>query len=563
MGGAGESDRSGSITLLLTILDLAGAIALLLWGVHMVQSGVQRALGARLRGLLAAALRDRVKAFFAGIGVTALLQSSTATALMVSGFSAAGMVGLAQALAVMLGANVGTTLIVQVLSFDIAIVAPILILAGVIMFMRFAGATRDLGRVFIGLGLLMLALHQMVGLLDPIMDDPAAKPALLYLASNTALAVLVAAILAWAAHSSVAVVLVAMSLAAEGTAPAAACFAFVLGANLGTAINPLLEGPGRGNPAARRLPAGNLINRLIGVFAGLAIFPYASDAVLAIDPDPARAVANFHTAFNLALALVFLPLVGPMAAVLRRVMPQRAVEDDPGAPLYLEPKALETPALALGAASREALRLADTLEAMLLGLKDALLKSDRQQIGETKRLDDVLDRLNTAIKDYLFSIESALLSEADTRRIAQIAAFSINLEQAGDLIDRNLLSIVTRRLKRSLIFSPDGQADLLLLLDRLIVNTRTAGAVFVSGDERAARALAAEKEAFRTAEADAYAAHFDRLRSRDREAIETSSLHVDALRDLKQVNAHLVEAAAYPLLRARGELLPSRIRLAE
>lgn len=529
----------------------------------MVRSGVQRALGARLRNVLGAALRNRVKAFFAGMGVTALLQSSTATALMVGGFAAAGLVSLSQALAVMLGANVGTTLIVQVLSFDVSLVAPVLILAGVVMFMRFTGPVRDFGRVFIGLGLLMMALHMMVGLLGPIMADPAAKPVLAYLANNIVLAVVVAAVLAWAAHSSVAIVLVAMSLAAEGTAPVAACLAFVLGANLGTAINPLIEGPGRGNPAARRVPAGNLINRLVGVFAVLAAFPYASEAMLAIDPDPARAVANFHTAFNIVLAVIFLPLVGPMAALLKRAMPQKIADDDPGAPIYLDPKALEQPALALGVATREALRLADTLETMLTGLKEALVKSDRQQIGDTKRMDDVLDRLNTSIKDYLFSLDRAVLSEADERRIAQIAAFSINLEQAGDLIDRNLLSIVTRRVKRGLTFSPEGQADLLGLLDRLIANTRTAASVFVAGDERAARMLAQEKEAFRTAEADAYSAHFERLRGRQRETIETSSLHLDALRDLKQVNAHLVEAAAYPLLRARGELLPSRIRLAE
>lgn len=552
-----------AIAFALTLLDFAGAAALLLWGVHMVQTGVMRAFGGRLRNVLARALANWRRAFIAGVGVTALLQSSTATALMVTGFAAAGLVSLSSALSVMLGANVGTTLIVQVLSFDVSVVGPILILIGVVLFMRFTAQRRDFGRVLIGLGLVMLALHQLVALLGPIMDDPAAKPVLTYLGDNVVLATFVAAVLAWAAHSSVAVVLLAMSLAAEGTAPLAACLAFVLGANLGTAINPLLEGAARGNPAAKRVPIGNLFTRAVGAFAVLAAFPYVVQGMTALDADPARAVANFHTLFNVALAAIFLPLTGPMATALKRVLPQSAAQDDPGAPLYLNRADLETPSLAIGAATREALRLSETLEAMLTGLKAALTHNDRQQIGEVKRLDDVLDRLNTAIKDYVFSIDPSKMSEGDIARSARVASFSINMEQAGDLVDRNLLGLMTRRVKRGLSFSPEGEAELARLIDRLLVNVRTAAAVFLAGDAEGARMLAGEKAAFRAAEEEAQTRHFERLRSRDPETIETSSLHLDALRDLKQVNAHLVEAAAYPLLRASGALLSTRIKAAE
>ena len=536
---------------------------MLLWGVHMVQSGVMRAFGARLRSFLARTLANWRRAFLAGLGVTALLQSSTATALMTTGFAAAGLVSLSSALAVMLGANVGTTLIVQVLSFDVSVVSPILILIGVVMFMRFTAAARDFGRVMIGLGLVMLALHQMTLLLGPIMDDPAARPVLAYLGENVVLAALLAAVMAWAAHSSVAVVLLAVSLAAEGTAPVTACLAFVLGANLGTALNPLFEGAGRGNPAAKRLPVGNLFTRAVGVFAGLSVFPYAVEAMLALDADPARAVANFHTLFNIVLAVIFLPLTGPMAAALKRILPQKVSEDDPGAPLYLNRADLETPPLAIGAATRESLRLAETLEAMLSGLKAALTHRDRALMGEVKRLDDVLDRLNTAIKDYLFSIDPAKLDAEGEARLTRVVSFSINMEQAGDLVDRNLLGVMTRRVKRGLTFSPEGETELADLVDRLLANVRSATSVFLSGDVEGARVLAAEKAAFRAAEEEAQAAHFERLRSRERETIETSSMHLDALRDLKQVNAHLVEAAAYPLLRAKGELLSSRIKAAD
>src|SRR3954462_13356063 len=254
----------------LTLIDLAGSIALLLWGVHMVQSGIQRAFGPHLRRFLGRALRGRFAAFLAGLGVTAVLQSSTATGLMVTGFAAGGLVDLVPALAVMLGANVGTTLIVQVLSFNVAEVAPALILIGVLMFRRASAAPRDFGRVLVGLGLLLMALRQFVDLLDPFEDAPSLRLLLGAVATQPVLDVVLAAGLTWAAHSSVAIVLLAMSFATKGVIPPHAAFALVLGANLGTAINPVLEGGAGDEPAARRLPLGNLINRVVGVAIALA-----------------------------------------------------------------------------------------------------------------------------------------------------------------------------------------------------------------------------------------------------------------------------------------------------
>src|ERR1700722_6021931 len=274
-----------------TLLDLAGSIALLLWGMHMVQTGVQRTFGPKLRAVLGHALKTRLRAFVAGLGVTAILQSSTATGLMVAGFAAGGVVDLVPALAVMLGANVGTTLIVQLLSFDVAEVAPALILLGVLLFRRGTAArTRDLGRVAIGLGLMLMALHQLVVLVTPYEDVPSLRLVLGAIATSPVVDVLVAAGLTWAAHSSVAVVLLVASFAAKGAVPPEAAFALVLGANLGSAINPVLEGVSGDDPVARRLPIGNLLNRLLGVVVALALLPRLAPLWVAFDPDPVREV---------------------------------------------------------------------------------------------------------------------------------------------------------------------------------------------------------------------------------------------------------------------------------
>lgn len=543
-----------------TLVDLAGSVALLLWGIHMVQTGVQRAFGARLRSFLGSALRNRLKAFMAGLGVTAILQSSTATGLMVTGFAAGGLVDLVPALAVMLGANVGTTLIVQVLSFDVAAVAPVLILVGLLLFRRASAGPRDFSRVLIGLGLVLMALHQFVGLLQPYENVPDLRLFLGGISAQPLLDVILAAGLTWAAHSSVAIVLLVMSFAARGIVPPEAAFALVLGANLGTAINPVLEGATGSDPAARRLPLGNLLNRVVGVSVALAVLPYIGPWVVSIDPDSARSVADFHTAFNLVLALAFLPFLKPYAALLRMWLPSRIDQGDPARPMYLDPGARETPIIALGAAAREALRLSDVLESMLQGLRDVFERGDRRQISETKRLDDVLDKLNGAIKGYLTSLDPEALSDDDHRRVMEILAFATNMEQAGDIVDKNLLGLATKKLKRGLAFSKEGQAELLGMIDRLLANVKASASLFMTEDERAARLLAAEKEIFRRMETAATTSHFERLRAGRIDTAETSSLHLDALRDLKRINTHLVAAAAYPVLESKGGLLASRLR---
>ena len=544
-----------------TLLDLAGAVALLLWGVRMVQTGVQRAFGARLRAFLGAALRTPAKAFLAGIGVTAVLQSSTATGLMVTSFAAGGLVDLVPALAVMLGANVGTTLIVQLLSLDVSAVTPALILLGVLMFRRGSVTrTRDLGRVAIGLGLMLLALHQLLDLVTPYEDAPSLRLLLGAIATEPLLDVVLAAGLTWAAHSSVAMVLLVMSLAAKGVVPPHAAFALVLGANLGTALNPLLEGAHGDDPAARRVPAGNLGTRLVGIGLFLAVLPWLGPWLSRLEPDVARAVADLHTAFNLTVAAIFFPLLRHYAKLLRRLFPARVEPADPSRPVYLDAAARETPVVAIGAAAREALRLADVLEAMLLAARDAFIGDDRKRIADARRMDDVLDGLNGAIKAYLTGLDPEALSEEDHRRIAEILVFTTNLEHAGDVVDKNLLDHAAKRMKRSQTLPPEARLELDGLIARLVANLRAAAAVFMTEDIRAARLLAAEKEIFRALETTATAAHFAQIRDGHSAAAEAGAWRLDLLRDLKRVNAHLIAAAAYPVLTSQGELLPNRLR---
>jgi phosphate:Na+ symporter len=544
----------------LTLVDLAGTIALLLWGVHMVQTGIQRAFGPNLRRLLGRALGDRLRAFAAGLGITAILQSSTATGLMAASFAAGGLVDLVPGLAVMLGANLGTTLIVQLLSFDISKVAPLFVLIGVVLFRRGTQSRpRDLGRVAIGLGLMLFALQQLLTLVTPYEDVPSLRLLLGAIATQPLIDVILAAIVTWAAHSSVAVVLLVVSFAAKGVVPPEAAFALVLGANLGTALNPLLEGAIGGDPVSKRLPVGNLVNRLAGVVLALVLLDPISRFMVTIEPDAARSVADFHTLFNLATAVLFLPVLGPFARLLVKALPVRATAADPSKPIYLDDIAREMPSVALAGAARETLRMVDVLAEMLRGGCDGLDRGDRKALAECKRLDTVLDRLNGAIKEYLAALDTDTLGAEDDRRLLEILAFATNLEHAGDIVSKGLVGLAAKRLRRGLAFSVEGQAEIRAMLERLDGNLRTAAAVFMTDDARAARRLLAEEEVFRDLEARATEGHFARIRAGRIESRETSALHIDVLRDLKRINAHLT-AAADPVLDRNGELLSSRLR---
>ena len=537
----------------IVILDLMGGVALLLWGLHMVQSGISRAFGSDLRWLMSKALGNRFSAFGAGLGLTAVLQSSTATGLMTASFAAEGALPLATALAIMLGANVGTTLIVQVLSFNIAAVAPVLFVFGLVAF-RFGGNSRikNAGRIAIGLGLMLLALHILMVGLAPAEDAPIVRTLLQSITGDPVLCIVIAAALTWAAHSSVATVLLIMSLAYSHFITPSAALALVLGANLGSAINPVFEGGRRDDPASYRLPVGNLINRLVGIVLIVPFLPALTGWLQSLQPNLGMLTAQFHIAFNVALAVIFIGLLDPLAWLLTKLFPTQPASDSQYAPRYLDESALETPSLALTDAARETLRMGDFVENMLRNVMLALMTGNRTLVGNVSRTDNVVDHLNECIKLYVTKLTRESLDERDGKRAMEIISFAINLEHVGDIIDKNLCELATKKIKRRIEFSPDGAAELEAFHKQIVDSLRLGFSVFMSGEIADARKLIAEKAVIRSAELAAAESHFERLREGRSQSIETTSLHLDVLRDLKRIHSHIC-SVAYPVLEAAGE----------
>jgi phosphate:Na+ symporter len=539
------------------VLNLLGGVALLVWATQMVRKGVMRAFGARLRQAIGQATAGRGRACLAGLGVSTALQSSSATGLLVVAFAERGLIALAPALAVMLGADIGSTLVVQALSFKTAALVPLLLVLGVGIVTAAKGHYwEQIGRIVIGLGLMILSLGLIVAASQPLRDNGVFTLVMERLSGDPILALAMGALFTWLAHSSVAVILFVISLASAGVLSVPLALALVLGANVGSGLIPL--GLALRSPApAKRVLFGNLAFRSVGALVGLVAVTYGAEQVAWLGADPARQIANAHTGFNVLLALAFLPLLGPIATALERIL--REVEDPSDKRVnHLDESVLDRPALALANATREVMRLADTVELMLQEAILTFREGDESRRVGISRLDNDVDRLQEDIKLYLARLTRQPLDEDDTRRCFDLILFTTNLEHVGDIIDRGLMGLAAKRQRNGVSFSEPGWAEIAKLHQRVLEQMRFALTVFVTRDLALARELVALKDEIRAIEKAATESHFQRLRDGTLASIETSALHLDILRDLKRIAAHLT-AVAYPILEAHGALRTSRL----
>lgn len=525
----------------------------------MVRTGVTRAWGGEVRRFLGWSLSNRLKAFFAGLGVTVLLQSSSATSLLAASFAGQGLMATAPALAVVLGADVGTTLVAQALSFDFSLLSPILLTIGVVLFLNASGGTkRDVGRLVVGLGLMLLALKLIVAASASLREAPLAQAALASLEGDPILAVIFAAVIAWISHSSLATVLLIISLVTAGVVPLLVGFALVLGANIGGALPPLVATLASA-PEARRPPLGNFLFRLIGVVVTLPFLAGVVSLMPLLGESGVRQIANFHTVFNICLAIVFLPLVGLMARLTKLLIAARPNDESEIKPIYLDKSALDTPAVALANASRETLRMGEVLERMFRDSSVAIKKNDQDLAKRTAMVDDIIDDFYGQIRRYLTLLSREPLGEEDSEGCSNILNFTTNLEHVGDIISVHLLDYIVRKKIKDHPALPPADQD---LIDRMhapvFESFNLAFGVFMSGDPAMARQLLARKAVFRRLERQLMKNQLDFLQEGGHRS-ELTEVHLDVLRDLKRINSHLT-SVAYPILEKTGQLRDSRLK---
>ncbi len=544
------------------LLNLLAAVSLLVWGAHLVRTGILRVFGANLRNVLARSVASRWSAAISGLGVTALVQSSTATALIVSSFVGQGLVTLPLALAVMLGADVGTSLMTVVFSFDLSWLSPLFIFVGVVLFLsKQSQPIGRVGRILIGLGLMLLALRLVAVSTEIMTQSPAVKALLESISSDLLLEITVGAFISLVAYSSLAIVLLTATMAASGLIPLEPALGLVLGANLGNGLLAVLT-TARSAVEVRQVPLGNFVFKAIGVLIAAPLAnAWLREARLYVH-DAATMVVLFHLTFNLLVAVLFIGLTNVVARWVNHWLPKPDKTLVAGRPHHLDPSALATPSLAISCAAREALHQADLVETMMVGMLAVIRNNDLKLAQELRQLDDHVDELYSAIKYYLTKISREALGEEESRRWTDIISFTINMEQVGDIIERILLDIEDKKIRKGRSFSDAGMAEICELHARLIDNLRLAMAVFLNGSVRDAQKLLEEKVRFGNLERAYASTHLSRLTDNTMQSIETSSLHIDLISDLKRINSHIC-SIAYPILDSAGALAPNRLRQAQ
>ncbi|MDB6142986.1 MAG: Na/Pi cotransporter II-like protein [Pseudomonas sp.] len=532
---------------MLTLLDLLSAVALLIWGTHIVRTGILRVYGSQLRRVLSQNMSKRPLAFIAGILVTAMVQSSNATAMLVTSFVGQGLMALTPALAIMLGADVGTALMARILTFDLSWLSPLLIFLGVIFFLsRKQTRAGQLGRVGIGLGLIVLALQLIVTAAAPITHATGVKVLFASLTGDLMLDALVGAMFALISYSSLAAVLLTATLAGSDIISLPVAIGLVIGANIGSGLLAFLS-TSMQNVAGRQVALGSLLYKLIGL---ILIIPVLSPLVAwmdTLDFSPQSLVISFHVSYNSLRCLLMLPSVGPMARLCSWLLPERPETNGVAKPRHLDATALVTPSLALANAVRETLRLGDLIEAMLSAMQGVLRGTQTAVTLEMRRLSDDAEALYNAIKLYLAQMPREDLGEQDSRRWAEIIELAINLKLASDLIERMLRKVQQQKTSQRRAFSDVGLEELTGLHSQLLSNLRLGLSVFVSADPESARQLLREKRRFRAQERRLAHAHVSRLQRKVMQSIETSSLHLELIADMKRLNS-LFCSSAYVVL---------------
>ncbi|MFW0753611.1 Na/Pi cotransporter family protein [Pseudomonas sp. H11T01] len=532
---------------MLTLLNLLSAVTLLIWGTHIVRTGILRVYGSNLRHMIGQNMSKRPLAFVAGILVTAMVQSSNATAMLVTSFVGQGLMALTPALATMLGADVGTALMARVLTFDLSWLSPLLIFLGVIFFLsRKQTRAGQLGRVGIGLGLIILALQLIVEAAAPITHAQGVKVVFASLTGDILLDALVGALFAMISYSSLAAVLLTATLASAGVISLPVAIGLVIGANIGSGVLAFLS-TSMQNAAGRQVALGSLLYKLIGLLLIIPVLDPLVKWMDTLDYGPQGLVIGFHLLYNTVRCLLLLPSVGPMARICAWLLPERPETNGLARPRHLDATALATPSLALANAVRETLRIGDLIDNMLEAMLDVLRGKQTAVTQEMRRLSDDVEALYSAIKLYLAQMPREDLSEQDSRRWAEIIELAINLKLAGDVIERMLRKVQQQKTSQRRSFSDVGLEELADLHSQLIANLRLGLSVFLSADPESARQLLREKRRFRAQERRLAHAHVSRLQRKIVQSIETSSLHLELIADMKRLNS-LFCSSAYVVL---------------
>lgn len=421
------------------ILSLFGGLALFLYGMQMMSSGLEAAAGNKMKAILEKLTSNRIKGVLVGAGITAVIQSSSATTVMVVGFVNSGLMTLRQAVWIIMGANIGTTITGQLIALDIGAIAPLFAIVGVgaIMFSK-SEKVHHISGIIAGLGILFMGMDMMGAAMEPLQESEAFIN-LMTQFSNPLLGILVGAVFTAVIQSSSASVGILQALAATGMIPLSSAVYVLFGQNIGTCITAVLASIGT-KVNARRTTVIHLMFNIIGttIFTIICmVTPYVS-LVESITPgDPVAQIANAHTIFNIVTTLILLPFGSYMAKAAEKILPDSKKEDDEELRLkYIRPfdssYAVGNSAIAVTQVKEEVDRMLDMVSKNISDAFNTLIKYDDKSRKKVEEREEYIDYLNKGISEYIVSLMSGEMNAADSRKINSYYAIISNLERIGD-----------------------------------------------------------------------------------------------------------------------------------
>ncbi|MBI5167068.1 MAG: Na/Pi cotransporter family protein [candidate division NC10 bacterium] len=529
------------------IFALFGGMALLLYGMRLAGEGLQLAAGGRMRQILSSLTYNRLLGVIAGAFITAVIQSSSATTVMLVGFVSSGLMDLTQTIGVILGADIGTTFTVQLIAFRVFDYA--LLLIGIGFSMVFASKRKIfkyIGEAVLGFGFIFFAMKVMSDAMVPLRGNEIFRAMILSLGEQPLLGIIVAAVFTALVHSSAATLGLALTLALQGLIPLSSAIPIIFGANIGTCATALASSIGT-TAEAKRVAIAHILFKVLGVAIFLPFVGPFAHLVSLTSSDIPRQIANAHTFFNVGITVLFLPFSRPLARFVTALVPEDREAEGVFKSRYLDHRVLDTPALALGQATREALRMADLVSEMFKKTLDVLETDDQDLLEYIVKKDDQVDTLDREIKRYLTKLSQQSLTEEQSQRELSILSFVNNLENMGDIVDKNLMELAKKKIYKGVHFSEPGMREILELHNKVAQNLELAISAFASNDPQLAQKVLQAKPEISQTERRFRQNHIQRLHNGYRESIDTSEIHLDVLTNLKRINSHIT-SIAYPIL---------------
>lgn len=532
-----------------TLLTILSGVCLLLWGLRTVKRAVLRGYGAQVQSGVAKGTRNRFTAFISGAIVTFFMQSSIATTLLASSFFGRGLMTLSAGLAVVIGADVGSSIIAQVLSFDMRWLAPLLLSVGIILHLMYDNGNRKrfMARIIMGLGFVLSGLAVIRAAAAPLAASETLPLLLQPLADEPFLALLISAVLTYLMHSGLSAVLLFATLAASGVLPLGLAITFVVGANVGISVIPMIAVL-RDVPQAVQIPLGNIIMRMVVGIIVLVTLPHIIFELALFDWTVAQKVIAVHIGYNMLLAILFLPIIGVLAKICEKISPvsesdsQKVLQ-----PRYLDKKALSTPSAALSCATRETLHMSEILEEMLAKTYIAISTHDEDLVNEIREQDTAIDTIFAATKDYIIHLTREELSDKEAEKAMGVMNFALNIEHCGDIIEGSLMDMAAKKSRNKDQFSEEGLAEIKSIHDKVTKNLKIAQSLFLSSDTVLAKQLLDYKKGLKVAESESSANHIKRLQAGLPATMATSGIHMDVICDLRRINTY-ISSVAYTVL---------------